>query len=77
MKCTTLDTLSPGHSAVVTHLTTAGDIRRRLMDFGLMENTPVRCIQKSPLGSPVAYFVRGAVIAIRREDAEKIVIESL
>ena len=30
----------------------------------------------SPMGDPVGYFIRGAVIALRREAAEAILIES-
>lgn len=33
--------------------------------------------QKSPAGDPVAYLIRGAVIAIRSEDSSQIVVEGL
>jgi len=74
MKELTLDTLKPGNSAVVTGLLLEGEIGRRLSEMGLIKNAAVRCIQNSPLGNPVAYFVSGAVIAIRGEDAKKIII---
>ena len=55
----------------------AAAIRRRLLDIGLVEGTDVSCLQKSPAGDPVAYLIRGAVIAIRSEDSSQIVVEGL
>lgn len=47
------------------------------LDIGLVEGTDVSCLQKSPAGDPVAYLIRGAVIAIRSEDSSQIVVEGL
>ena len=66
--------LAPGEGAVVSGLDLSGNIRRRLQDIGLVPGTAVECIQISPLGDPAAYFIRGSVIAIRREDASRILI---
>jgi ferrous iron transport protein A len=52
-------------------------MRRRLLDMGLIEGTRVECLQKSPAGDPVAYFVRGAVIALRSEDSAGIWVEAI
>ena len=49
----------------------------RLQDIGLIEGTEVLCLQKSPSGDPVAYLIRGAVIALRGEDSSKIILESV
>ncbi len=68
----TLDTLRPGQRALVLSLEGAGALRRRLRDLGLIENTPVECLGVSPLGDPAAYGIRGAVIALRREDSRRI-----
>lgn len=64
-----LNELTIGEEAVVTKMLKKN---RRLMDLGLVEGTKVRCVLKSPLGDPVAYRIRGAVIAIRKEDAKNI-----
>jgi len=66
--------LKSGETAKVTSLLTTGSMRRRMLDIGLIEGTEVECIQKSPMGDPVAYLIRGAVIAIRSEDSNKILI---
>ncbi len=64
-----LNQLKPGEEAVITSI--SGE-NRRLRDLGLIEGTKVKCVLKSPLGDPAAYKIRGAVIAIRREDAADI-----
>jgi len=69
-----LTCLQEGESAKVVSLLNTGTIKRRLQDLGLVEGTQVQCIQKSPWGDPVAYGIRGAVIAIRTEDAQGILI---
>ena len=62
--------------ARVVRLDTKGDLRRRFMDIGLVEGTPVECLRKSPAGDPKAYLIRGAVIAIRKEDAATVMVEA-
>jgi len=37
-----------------------------------VEGTKIRCVLRSPLGDPAAYRIRGAVIAIRKEDAKNV-----
>ena len=69
-----LNELKVGDEAVISKMF---EENRRLKDLGLVLGTKTKCILKSPLGDPAAYKIRGAVIAIRREDAEKIGIEVL
>lgn len=69
-----LSDIKPGEEAQVVALRAVGSMRRRLMDIGLIENTPVKCIGRSPAGDPSAYLIRGAVIAIRKEDTRDIMV---
>ncbi|WP_040198233.1 FeoA family protein [Candidatus Soleaferrea massiliensis] len=71
----TLDHLSEGKTAKVTNLLSSGSMRRRLQDIGLIEGTQVECLQKSPAGDPIAFLIRGAVIALRSEDSSNILVE--
>ncbi len=68
--------IHPGERAVVSTLETTGSMRRRLLDIGLVENTEVECLGRSPCGDPSAYLIRGAVIAIRAQDARGVYILS-
>ncbi|MEE3258464.1 MAG: iron dependent repressor, metal binding and dimerization domain protein [Candidatus Latescibacterota bacterium] len=48
--------------------------RRRLMDLGVLPGTVIEAEMKSPSGDPTAYIIRGALIALRREQAQQIYI---
>lgn len=69
-----LSDIRPGEKATVSALRTEGSMRRRLLDIGLIENTDVECLGRSPAGDPSAYLIRGAVIAIRTADCRDILI---
>lgn len=70
-----LSSLKQGQSSIVVGLTADSSIRRRLQDLGLIQGTRVECVQPSPLGDPVAFQIRGAVIALRREDARHVLVQ--
>lgn len=70
-----LNDINPGQCATVKSLLTTGELRRRLLDLGLTPETTLCCLGRSPLGDPSAYFIRGAVIALRRQDCRNILIE--
>ncbi|MEA5038778.1 MAG: FeoA family protein [Clostridiaceae bacterium] len=72
-----LNDILPGQHATVSALRTTGSMRRRLLDIGLIENTDVECLGRSPGGDPTAFLIRGAVIAIRSEDCRNILIHAL
>lgn len=72
----TLDKIPVGSKCTVIELTAEGSIRRRFLDLGLISGTSVEALQMSPSGNPIAYLIRGAVIALRSEDASKILVES-
>jgi len=54
-----------------------GSQRRRLLDLGVVRGTEIAAELVSATGDPVAYRIRGALIALRREHAEWIRIERL
>jgi len=70
----TLDQLHPNQSARVTNLTCEGPERRRLLDLGLTVGTQITIEMGNPLGDPIAYLIRGSVIALRRDQAQQIQI---
>jgi ferrous iron transport protein A len=72
-----LNYLPLGGKARVKELTSDTTSRRRLLDLGLISDTEVEALQKSPSGDPTAYYIRGAVIALRSEDASGIMVEAL
>lgn len=72
-----LNRLPLGKKAKVRELKSDGPVRRRMLDLGLISDTVVEALQRSPSGEPVAYAIRGAVIALRSEESSKIIVETL
>lgn len=70
-----LSQLEPGTTARVFRLEAVGATRRHLQDLGLIPGTLVKSIRRSPAGDPVAYNIRGAVIALREEDSQLIYVQ--
>ena len=71
-KSITLDRLPIGHGGVLETIGGTGALRCRLLDMGLIRNTVVQCLGRSPGGDPSAFLIRGAVIAIRAADSQHI-----
>lgn len=72
-----LNYLPLGKKGKVKALMSDGSTRRRMLDLGLIADTEVEALQKSPSGDPIAYDIRGAIIALRSEEASKIIVETL
>ena len=71
-----LASLRPGQSGTVRalHHALQGQGRRRLMDLGLTPGTTVLAERAGLFRDPVAYRIRGTLIAIRRDQAGFILI---
>lgn len=83
MSLTPLFTLSPNETGIVKTIQTDNaspaqqQTIKRLMDLGLIENTTVTCVGVSAFGSPKAFLIRGAVLALRKEEASLVLIEKI
>ena len=77
LECKTLAETRVGQRARVVELLVEGLTRRRLLDLGLLPGTEVRVVMRSPLGTPMAYDIRGSMLALRSEDALKIRVKLL
>jgi DtxR family transcriptional regulator, Mn-dependent transcriptional regulator len=73
----TLADIAPGHSARVHAISSRcqGAQRRRLLDLGVVPGTLLVAELGSASGDPIAYRIRGALIALRRQQAEWILID--
>lgn len=69
-----LNLVQVGNTCIIDSIQSPDQMRRRLLDLGFSKGTPVKCVQHSPSGDPVAYMLRGTVIALRNEDACNIIV---
>jgi Mn-dependent DtxR family transcriptional regulator len=72
-----LTALDAGKRGRVVALHCNGLMRRRLLDLGVTPGATIERAMTSPFGDPTAYRVRGALIALRAEQADRIEIEPL
>jgi ferrous iron transport protein A len=70
-----LSELKSGEKGVIVNVNLNGLTRRRLLDLGFIPGTLITVVFESPLGDPVAYLVRDTIIALRKNESEKIDVE--
>ena len=70
-----LNDLKIGEKCKILNISNDNSIKRRLLDIGLTKNTLVESVFKNFDEGLTAYMIRGSLIAIRKEDARKIIIE--
>jgi ferrous iron transport protein A len=51
--------------------------RRKLLSFGLTRGVELSVVRVAPLGCPVQLEVRGAAVALRKDEAQHLVWERL
>jgi ferrous iron transport protein A len=71
---TTLNTLPYGLEARVVSVEGEGAVARRLMEMGVVPGAPVCVIKAAPLGDPIEVRVRGYHLALRRAEAQTILV---
>lgn len=67
-----LSELPLNKDGIIKNIKCQGNIKRRLLDLGLVNGTNIKPVLISPSKDPRAFEVRGTIIAIRKEDAENI-----
>ena len=72
----TLDQIGVGLTSIVTNLHSVAAERRRLLDLGILPGTVIETVMRSPLGDPIAYRIRGSVVALRHEQARMIEVQT-
>jgi ferrous iron transport protein A len=71
MELITLDSLAEGERLCVTNVNSTTSVRR-LNDLGISKDTKIQKIFSPPWKDPSAYMLKGTVIALRKETANKI-----
>ena len=60
---------------IIDELNCNGNIRRRLLDLGLVKGTKITPVFQSPSGDPTAFEIRKTLIALRKEDSKLIILK--
>jgi len=74
----TLNKLQPGNRAKIIRVeATAGKLKTRLLDMGAVPGTIVKVERIAPLGDPIDILIKGYHLSLRKEEAEKIIVEEI
>ncbi|MDR2338508.1 MAG: ferrous iron transport protein A [Deltaproteobacteria bacterium] len=75
MKNKLLGEFKPGETGIVEKLTVLGPLRRRLLDMGITPGTKITFNKFAPLGDPIEIKLRGYVLAIRKSEAQAVLMK--
>lgn len=67
-----LHLLKPGQSGTIAKVNGAGALRRRFVEMGIVKGEAIVLERQAPLGDPMAYFIKGYHLALRKEEAAQI-----
>lgn len=70
-----LKEVAVGQTVTVVKIEVTGARKRRIMDMGITKGTTVFVRKIAPLGDPIELKVRDYELFLRKEDAEKILVE--
>jgi len=73
----TLDRLRPCQAARIIELRGAEAVRHRLRDLGFREGEWVVMVKQAPLADPVEYRVQCTHVSLRRDEAQRILVDAL
>ena len=73
----TLKELNVGKSGRVISVGGEKKLRRRLLDMGITPRTIIKVMKAAPMGDPIKLLLRGYILTLRLEDAEKITVEEV
>ncbi len=72
----TLKEILPGESCIVKEVY-ANNLRKRIIDMGLITGTKVFVKKTAPLGDPIEIMVRGYSLTLRKAEARTIVVDRI
>lgn len=75
MHMRSLSDIFPGHRYMVVSMELDNAMCRRLIDMGVVPNAEISLAFTAPSGSPIAFWIKGALIALRRDDCCKILVK--
>lgn len=64
-----LSSLAPGSCATITHVDASTPEGHRLLELGFLPETEIRVVRRAPLRDPIAFYLRGGQICLRRSEA--------
>ncbi len=71
----TAASLSNGEKAKILRIDVSNPSARRILEYGFTPGQEIELLNKSPFNDPLAFAIRGTIIAVRKKEAESIIVE--
>jgi len=69
-----ITSLKMGMSGTIKEIVGMDDLSLRLQEIGFVPGSQINVISKAPFGGPLAIQVKGSTIALRRNEADRILV---
>lgn len=73
----TLDELEQGKRAIIKELELSGMTLQRLISLGFTPGAELSVVRKAPLLDPFDISICGSLVAVRKDEAKKIIIKEV
>ncbi|UTC61803.1 ferrous iron transport protein A [Treponema sp. OMZ 792] len=73
----TLDELEQGKKGIIEDLEISGMTLQRLISLGFTPGAEVSVVRKAPLLDPFDISICGSLVAVRKDEAKKIIVKEV
>lgn len=71
----TLNELKTGESGTVASFKGKGELRKHLMEMGIVKGSDIEVKRVAPLGDPIEVKIKGYSLSLRKQEAKNIEID--
>ncbi len=71
----TVNDLLPGDTGVIANINAPSNIKKRLMDMGIIDGVEIEMIRTAPLGDPIEIKVHNTLVALRKNEAGMLILD--
>ncbi len=72
-----LSVLKPKDRAKVKKISGEGNLKRKLLDMGIIPGVLLEVVKLAPLGDPIEIKIKGYNLSLRKEEASQIIVEAI
>ena len=72
-----LSELKEGQSATIVHVGGNGNLRRRILEMGILKGAEIYIEKYAPLRDPLELIVKGYHVSLRVEEAAQVEVENV
>ncbi len=70
-----LSELREGEAGVVVEVIGDSEVRRKLLDMGIVKGAEIKMVRNAPLKDPIEFELKGYYLSLRRKEAENVIVE--